>query len=150
MLFCVVSCLLLGIFILLLQFDLSGDKSREGGRRRWHGNLSVGCYWTLFFKLETDRPDLCQECNTIAVSNEISSSIHNIVIVLVLWRLSDFHYFVSWLRFATEICFLLLRFLPFLTIVFVLYQFRIPEAKFFSLSTLSTNCTLHCFSVGVY
>jgi hypothetical protein len=59
---------------------LSGDKSREDGRRRWHGNLSVGCYWTLFFKLETDRPDLCQECNTIAVSNEISSSIHNVVI----------------------------------------------------------------------
>ena len=32
--FFLVSCLLLGFFILLLQFDLSGDKSREGGRRR--------------------------------------------------------------------------------------------------------------------
>jgi hypothetical protein len=70
-LFCVLSCLLLGIFILLLQFDLSSDKSWEGGGRRWHGNLSVGCYWTLFLKLERDRPDLCQECSTIAVSNEI-------------------------------------------------------------------------------
>ena len=67
----VVSCLLLEFFILLLQFDLSGDKSREGGRKRWNSNLSAGCYWTLFFKLETDRPDLCQECSTIAVINEI-------------------------------------------------------------------------------
>jgi len=80
----VVSCLLLGFFILLLQFDLSGDKSREDGRRRWHSNLSAGCYWTLFFKLETDRPDLCQECSTIAVINEISSSVHYTVIVTVL------------------------------------------------------------------
>jgi len=80
----VVSCLLLGFFNLLLQFDLSGDKSREGCRRRWHCNLSAGCYWTLFFRLETDRPDLCQECSTIAVINEISSSAHNIVIVTVL------------------------------------------------------------------
>lgn len=82
--FFVVSCLLLWFFILLLQFDLSGDKSREGGRRRQHSNLSAGCYWTLFFKLETDRPDLCQECSTIAVINEISSSVHYIVIVTVL------------------------------------------------------------------
>jgi hypothetical protein len=82
--FFVVSCLLLGFFILLLQFDLSGDKSREGVRRRWHSNLSAECYWTLFFKLEKNRPDLCQECSTIAVINEISSSVHNIVIVTVL------------------------------------------------------------------